>query len=169
MKKTNINKLRNANFLGSWDLEDDSGVIKDIIVTIKGVESKLVFNQRKQKEESVVTLLLEECKPLILNATNRTTLNKVTNTVHVEEMLGKKIQLTAIRGRWFGSLQDAIRVVNVVPSVAIPVDIAKCKLALNEAKTVQDLALIWECLTPEARKTSEVLSEKERLKIALNG
>ena len=167
MSKTHIDKLRNPNYLGGWDLQDENGKTNDIIVTIKEVKSEFVFNQKAQMEEPVLTVFFNECKPIILNATNRKTLKKVTDTSYIEEMAGKRIQLTTKRIKAFGDFHDAIRIVNVVPTVIEKVDIAKCKTTLNEAKTLQELVVKWQSFTAKEQNTTEVLAEKERLKLIL--
>ena len=167
MSKTHIDKLRNPNYLGGWDLQDENGKTNDIIVTIKEVKSEFVFNQKVQMEEPVLTVFFNECKPIILNATNRKTLKKVTDTSYIEEMAGKRIQLTTKRIKAFGDFHDAIRIVNVVPTVIEKVDIAKCKTTLNEAKTLQELVVKWQSFTAKEQNTTEVLAEKERLKLIL--
>ena len=167
MSKTHIDKLRNPNYLGGWDLQDENGKTNDIIVTIKEVKSEFVFNQKEQMEEPVLTVFFNECKPIILNATNRKTLKKVTDTSYIEEMAGKCIQLTTKRIKAFGDFHDAIRIVNVVPTVIEKVDISKCKTTLNEAKTLQELVVKWQSFTAKEQNTTEVLAEKERLKLIL--
>ena len=167
MSKTHIDKLRNPNYLGGWDLQDENGKTNDIIVTIKEVKSEFVFNQKAQMEEPVLTVFFNECKPIILNATNRKTLKKVTDTSYIEEMAGKRIQLTTKRIKAFGEFHDAIRIVNVVPTKIEKVDIAKCKTTLNDAKTLQELVVKWQSFTAKEQNTTEVLAEKERLKLIL--
>ena len=167
MSKTHIDKLRNPNYLGGWDLQDENGKTNDIIVTIKEVKSEFVFNQKAQMEEPVLTVFFNECKPIILNATNRKTLKKVTDTSYIEEMAGKRIQLTTKRIKAFGDFHDAIRIVNAVPTIIEKVDIAKCKTTLNEAKTLQELVVKWQSFTAKEQNTTEVLAEKERLKLIL--
>lgn len=167
--KTHIDKLRNPNYLGGWDLQDENGKTNDIIVTIKEVKSEFVFNQKAQMEEPVLTVFFNECKPIILNATNRKTLKKVTDTSFIEEMSGKRIQLTTKRIKAFGEFHDAIRIVSVVVENAKVevVDIEKCKITLNESKTLNELGEKWGLLTIKEKKTTEVLAEKERLKTVL--
>lgn len=167
--KTHIDKLRNPNYLGGWDLQDENGKTNDIVVTIKEVKSEFVFNQKAQMEEPVLTVFFNECKPIILNATNRKTLKKVTDTSYIEEMAGKRIQLTTKRIKAFGEFHDAIRIVNVVPqSVKVEVvNIEKCKNTLNEAKTLTELVAKWESLTSKEKSTPEVLAKKDELKTVL--
>lgn len=169
MSKTHIDKLRNPNYLGGWDLQDENGKTTDIVVTIKEVKSEFVFNQKAQMEEPVLTVFFNECKPIILNATNRKTLKKVTDTSYIEEMAGKRIQLTTKRIKAFGEFHDAIRIVNAVPQnvKAEVVDVEKCKKTLNEATTLSQLVEKWNSLTPKEKTTSEVLAEKEHLKTVL--
>jgi len=165
--KTHIDKLRNPNYLGGWDLQDENGKTNDIIVTIKEVKSEFVFNQKAQMEEPVLTVFFLECKPIILNATNRKTLKKVTDTSYIEEMSGKRIQLTTKRIKAFGDFHDAIRIVATAPTTIEKVDIEKCKLTLNGSKTLSELVTNWESLTSKEKATSEVLAEKDRLKLIL--
>lgn len=167
--KTHIDKLRNPNYLGGWDLQDENGKTTDIVVTIKEVKSEFVFNQKAQMEEPVLTVFFNECKPIILNATNRKTLKKVTDTSYIEEMAGKRIQLTTKRIKAFGEFHDAIRIVNVVVANAKveTVDIEKCKTVLNASKTLSELGEKWNSLTAKEKNTSEVLAEKDRLKSLL--
>lgn len=167
--KTHIDKLRNPNYLGGWDLQDENGKTKDIIVTIKEVKSEFVFNQKAQMEEPVLTVFFNECKPIILNSTNRKALKKVTNTSYIEEMAGKRIQLTTKRIKAFGEFHDAIRIVNVVVENAKieVVNIEKCKVTLNESKTISELIVNWDKLTVKEKNNTEVLAEKERLKTVL--
>jgi hypothetical protein len=61
---TNINKLRNPNYLGGWDLQDASGKTVDIIVTIKEVKQEETFNQKSQSMEPVLTVYFQEVKPI---------------------------------------------------------------------------------------------------------
>ena len=169
MSKTHIDKLRNPNFLGGWDLQDENGKTTDIIVTIKEVKSEFVFNQKAQMEEPVLTVFFNECKPIILNATNRKTLKKVTETSYIEEMAGKRIQLTTKRIKAFGEFHDAIRIVNIIPQdvKAEVVDSEKCKKTLNEATTLSELVEKWNSLNHKEKTAAEVLAEKERLKTVL--
>lgn len=162
--KTHIDKLRNPNYLGGWDLQDENGKTTDIIVTIKEVKSEFVFNQKAQMEEPVLTVFFNECKPIILNATNRKTLKKVTETSYIEEMAGKRIQLTTKRIKAFGEFHDAIRIVASAPAQVVQVDIENCKKILSASKTIDELVNNWNSLTAKEKTTAEVLAEKERLK-----
>jgi hypothetical protein len=167
---THIDKLRNPNYLGGWDLLDANGKTVDRIVTIKEIKNEMVFQQKSQLEEQVITVFFNECKPIILNATNRKTLKKVTGTEYIEQMIGKKIQLTTKRIKAFGEFHDAIRITTNKPeniTQAKPIDIEVCKSKLGKATSRAELILAWDSLTNAERNTTEILAEKERLKTIL--
>jgi len=163
---THIDKLRNPNYLGGWDLLDENGKTVDRVVTIKEIKNESVFNQKDQSEQQVITVFFQECKPIILNATNRKALKKVTKTEYIEEMVGKKIQLTTKKIKAFGEMHDAIRIVTTAPTEINnkPVDISLCKVNLGKCKNREELVSAWESLTQAEKNTPEILAEKERLK-----
>lgn len=167
--KTHIDKLRNPNYLGGWDLIDSTGKTVDIIVTIKNIKNESVFNQKNQIEEQVITLFFEECKPIILNATNRKSLKKVTETEYIEDMIGKKIQLTTKRIKAFGEFHDAIRIANSKPSdiIAKPLNVQECKDKLNKCENLSKLQECWLSFTTQEQNNSEILAEKDKLKTIL--
>ena len=170
---TNINKLRNPNYLGSWDLQDNTGKTTDIIVTIKTIKQDEVFDQKTGQMGLELTVHFVEVKPIILNATNRKTLIKVTETEFIEQMVGKKIQLTTQRGKWFGEYHDAIRIVNKKSSQLMtattpkPVDEADCIARLEKADSVAILGQIWTSLTAQEKANVVVFAKKEELKLKL--
>lgn len=167
--KTHIDKLRNPNYLGGWDLLDQNGKTIDKIVTIKEIKAEHVFDQKSNSEQQVITVYFNECKPIILNATNRKTLKKVTGTEFIEDMAGKKIQLTTKKVKAFGEIHDAIRIVSSVPATQTvkPVNVSECINKLNTSKTLEQLADNWNSLTSEEKSTPEVLARKEQLKTEL--
>lgn len=167
--KTHIDKLRNPNYLGGWDLLDENGKTIDKIVTIKEIKNESVFNQKDQSEQQVITLFFNECKPIILNATNRKTLKKVTETEYIEDMIGKKIQLTTKKIKAFGEIHDAIRIVASKPSdlTAKPIDVKACIDKLKTSKTLAELQTAWDSLNANEKATTEIIAEKDRLKSIL--
>jgi len=171
--KTHIDKLRNPNYLGGWDLLDENGKTVDRIVTIKEIKNESVFNQKSQDEQQVITLFFNECKPIILNATNRKTLKKVTETEYIEDMVGKRIQLTTKKIKAFGEMHDAIRIVATKVgagsgSVDVkPVDAKICIDKLEASQTLADLQTNWLALTSAEQNNAEVLACKDRLKTTL--
>jgi DNA-binding protein len=167
--KTHIDKLRNPNYLGGWDLIDENGKTIDKVVTIKEIKNESVFNQKNQEEQQVITVFFNECKPIILNATNRKVLKKVTGTEYIEDMVGKKIQLTTKKIKAFGEVHDAIRIVASAPNEinSKPVDVASCIAKLKASKTLLELQTNWSALNQKEQSTSEVIAEKDKLKAEL--
>ena len=165
--KTHIDKLRNPNYLGGWDLLDEHGKTIDKIVTIKEIKNESVFNQKDQSEQQVITIFFNECKPIILNATNRKTLKKVTGTEYVEEMIGAKIQLTTKKIKAFGEMHDAIRIVASKPVEQKPIDLGAVKTKLNNSKTLLELQANWSGLTQQEQSNVEVIALKDKLKTEL--
>jgi len=169
--KTHIDKLRNPNYLGGWDLLDENGKTVDRIVTIKEIKNESVFNQKSQDEQQVITVFFNECKPIILNATNRKMLKKVTDTEYIEDMVGKRIQLTTKKIKAFGEMHDAIRIVSVKVGANAeikPVDVKACNSKLEASKTLAELQTNWSALTSAEQNNAEVLATKDRLKTILN-
>lgn len=108
--KTHFKKLKNPDYLGSWDLADANGNFKNKIVTISKVEKKMVHDGRGNQEECV-TVSFNECKPMVMNSTNLKTIHKSTGSPYIEDWVGKKIELTVEKVKAFGDIHDALRVV----------------------------------------------------------
>ena len=108
--KTHFKKLRNPDYLGSWDLADANGVFKNRILTIKEVKKEMVHDGKGGKDECV-TVLFHESKPMIMNSTNLKTIHKTLDTPYIEDWEGKKIEITVEKVKAFGEIHDALRVV----------------------------------------------------------
>lgn len=110
MSKTHFKKLRNPDYLGSWDLADENGNFKKKIVTISDVKKKMVHDGKGGKEECI-TVHYKECKPMIMNSTNLKTIHKSLGTPYIEDWIGKKIEIEVQKVMAFGEVHDALRVV----------------------------------------------------------
>lgn len=108
--KTHFKKLKNPDYLGSWDLADNSGNFRNKIVTISKVEKKMVHDGKGGQEECV-TVSFQECKPMIMNSSNLKTISKLLDTPYIEDWESKKIELTVQKVKAFGEVHDALRVV----------------------------------------------------------
>ena len=106
MEKTHYKKLRNTNFLGSWDLPQG----KDLVTTITKVENQEVFNPSDNSKEEVVVIELQGIKPLIANATNCKNIAKACKSDYIEDWVGKTIALYSTKVKAFGDVVDAVRV-----------------------------------------------------------
>lgn len=160
--KTHFKKLRNTNYLGSWDLMDDNGVTTNKVVTISGTKKEAVHDGKGGTEDCVV-VSFNECKSIVANATNLKAIQKITSSPFIEDWVGHKIELTTKKVRAFGDVHDAIRVVPV--SVAAPK--VEPKVQMNNCKTLVELQNVWLGLTKEQKETKELIDLKETLKTTL--
>lgn len=110
--KTHWRKLKDTNYLGSWDVVD-----KELILTIKAIETKEVKSPDGKTEELPVMSFKEDYKPMILNATNFKAIQKAYNSPYVEDWLGKKIAIYISSVKAFGSVVDALRIKPNAPKV----------------------------------------------------
>jgi hypothetical protein len=108
--KTHFKRLKNPDFLGSWDLADQNGNFKNKILTIKEVKKQMVHDGKGNQEECI-TVHFQESKPMIMNSTNLKTINKTMGTPYIEDWVGKKIEITVEKVRAFGEVHDALRVI----------------------------------------------------------
>lgn len=108
--KTHFKKLRNPDYLGSWDLTDQDGNYKNRVLTIKEVKKEMVHDGKGGKDDCV-TVLFQESKPMIMNSTNLKTIHKTLDTPYIEDWVGKKIEVTVEKVKAFGEIHDALRVV----------------------------------------------------------
>jgi hypothetical protein len=108
--KTHFKKLRNPDFLGSWDLADQDGNFKNRILTIKEVTKQMVHDGKGGQEECV-TVKFHESKPMIMNSTNLKTIHKTLGTPYIEDWVGQKIEITVQQVKAFGEIHDALRVI----------------------------------------------------------
>ena len=104
---------KNPNYLGSWDLYDVPA--QEITVTIKNIVDEQVINNG-QKEGCTVAYFEENCKPMILNLTNKKTLAKLYKTKDSAKLVGKRITVGYEKVKAFGKISDALRIKNIVPS-----------------------------------------------------
>ena len=113
--KTHFKKLRNPNYVGSWDLADNDGNYVDKIVTIAETKKEMVHDGKGGQEECTV-VKLKETKPMVANATNLRMISKITGSPYIEDWIGEQIMLTVQKVKAFGEYHDAIRVKKPVVS-----------------------------------------------------
>ena len=97
---------------------------QEITVTIKNIVDEQVINNG-QKEGCTVAYFEENCKPMILNLTNKKTLAKLYKTKDSAKLVGKRITVGYEKVKAFGKISDALRIKNVVPN-APSVQVPKC-------------------------------------------
>lgn len=108
--KTHYKKIKNTNYIGSWDLYDSNGNVIDKVVTITKVEKEKVFDGRGGHEDCPV-IHFKECKPMVANSTNLKMIASLMASDFIEDWTGKQIKLTVKQVKAFGEIHDAIRVI----------------------------------------------------------
>jgi len=112
MELTHWKKLTNPDYLGAYALEPG----KDLIATIKVVNSEMVIGSDGKKEECTVMHFSEKTiKPMILNVTNAKQIAKLLKSPYVEEWTGRKIQIGVEQVKAFGELVEALRIRPFLP------------------------------------------------------
>lgn len=110
--KTHWKKLTNPDYLGVYALEDG----KDMIVTIKNVEQRMIKDPTGKTEECVVAHFEGDVKPMILNKTNLKAIEKALKTPFIEEWSGHNIQLYQELVSAFGTTTWGLRVRDFEPN-----------------------------------------------------
>lgn len=110
---THWKKLTNPNYLGAYSIENG----RDIVLTIKNVSEETVTGTDGKKENCVVCCFDENVKPMILNATNMKTIQKLYKTPYIEDWVGKKIQIGIEKVKAFGEIVEALRVRKNIPQI----------------------------------------------------
>lgn len=103
-------KTTNPNYLGAYAFENG----EELAVLVKDVKIETVQNQQG-KEEKPVMYFEGDVKPLILNSTNMTAIEKATGSPYMDEWVGKKLQLYVTMVPAFGTTTDAVRVREFAP------------------------------------------------------
>ena len=123
MSKTHWKKLHNPDYLGAYALEPG----EDMILTIDYVAQEEITGNGGKKETGMVCHFAEKgCKPMILNATNSKTIEKIHGTPYIEEWHGKQIQIYIASVAAFGDTVEALRVRPFVPQQAVTYTCSDC-------------------------------------------
>lgn len=113
MEKTHYKKLRNPNYIGSYELMT-GGEPKDMVVEI--VKSTKEHIQNGDKKEEAMIVHLKNQKPFIVNSTNAKSIESALGSPYIEDWVGKKITLYVSRIKAFGGWHDALRVRKEAPT-----------------------------------------------------
>ena len=104
---THIKKLANPNYIGSYELMTGDTPTELTVIIEKVVKEPV---QNGDKKEDCTVMYIKGQKPMILNATNRKSLEKATGTPFIERMVGKKVTLHVVKTKAFGDTVDALRI-----------------------------------------------------------
>lgn len=115
--KTHFKKLRNPNYIGSYELMVGNSSI-DLNVTIERAVKEMVQNGDKKEEAMVI--YLKGHKPMIVNSTNAKAISKALNSPFIEDWIGKEITLYVAKIKAFGEFVDALRVKTITAIKQLP-------------------------------------------------
>lgn len=132
MSNVHWRKLINPDYLGAYSLDNGDGTYKNATVTIVSAEQKDVTGPDGTKKKLVIGLK-EFSKPMILNATNARTLQRLYKTPYVNLWVGRQFEVGVESVRVGPSREDALRIKPFVPRAAKPAAI-RCE---NCAEAVQ--------------------------------
>lgn len=107
MEKTHFRKLRNPNYIGSYELMT-GGEPRDLDVEIVRATKENV--QNGDKSEQAMVIYLKNQKPFIVNSTNAKSISSALGSPYIEDWVGKRITLYVSRIKAFGDWHDALRV-----------------------------------------------------------
>jgi hypothetical protein len=142
-KLTHFKKLRNPNYIGSYELMVDENTSIEKIVTIDKVITELV--QNGDKKEMMMVCYFKECKPAILNSTNAKSISKALQSDFIENWQGRQICLFVAKIKAFGEMHDALRIKSVDKVKQLPVlvlnseNFIKCKEAIGTGYTIDQI------------------------------
>lgn len=124
----------NPDYLGAYSLDDGNGKYTDIVATIQYVKVENVTGPDGKKEDCPVAHFSErELKPMILNATNMKTLEKLFRSKYIEDWAGHKIQIGVEQVKAFGDVVDALRIRKYLPREAGSSKCADCEQEVTAA------------------------------------
>lgn len=138
-EKTHWKKLNNPDYLGAYAFQPG----EEKVVTIKEVKRETVFNPSSSgKEECTVAYFVEDVKPMILNATNCKTIQRVWGTPFIEDWKNRKITLRVKKISAFGEMVDAVRVSPDRPEAeTIICEICGKPITPAQGKTAAEIAM----------------------------
>ena len=137
---THWKKLVNPLYIEAYDFQPN----EERIVTIKDVKREMVTGADGKKEECTI-VYFNECKPMILNATNSKSITKLLETPYIEQWVGNSFKLYVTKIKAFGEMVEALRirsekVVKVKPELKIGTpNFENCQAALKAGKTIEDI------------------------------
>ena len=135
--KTHWKNNFDYNYLGSYSLQEG----EEKTLTIKEIKKGEVYNtSTKQKEEKMILHFVENEKPMVLNPTNHSRIESLYATPYIEEWINKKIIIVNEKGKWFGKVQDALRVKMQKPTER---SFAKEEKQLKDCKTLEGLKEVF--------------------------
>jgi hypothetical protein len=139
MGKTHYKKLRNPNYLGSWDLYDTGGNRIEKTFQITGVKKEVLHDGNGGTSDGMV-VMLKDSKPFVCNSTNAKRIAKLVGSSFIEDWVKFPITLKIEEVKAFGQVMDAIRVSTKNAVNKLDIEVTK-KVAL--CNTVDELETLY--------------------------
>ena len=110
--KTHWKKLKNPDYLGSWDFQPG----EEKTLTITGVSIKKVTAPGGKMSDCPVMEFKENVKPLATSsAANAMAMKFITGSNYIEDWPGHKVRLFVLPNvKAFGSIVDAVRIRSMI-------------------------------------------------------
>jgi len=125
-KLTHYKKNLDQEFLGGHDFIDDKGQPFEKTVTIDSIETVLIYEQRKDRDEKKLVLHFKEpVKKMILTNRNQRVVRSVLGTKFSEQWIGKQLTLSTREEVHFDEVMDVLKIVQKDDSKSIAVQIAE--------------------------------------------
>lgn len=100
-------KILDPNFINA---ELIGPVGSERVVTIRDIDFRETYNQKTRAKEQKQSLILDECKPMVLNKTNTKTLIKLFGSSKPADCIGEKIVLYVVDVKVGGEPTTGIRI-----------------------------------------------------------
>ena len=160
--RTHWRKLINPKFLGTYSLDEG----QELVLTIREVKMEITESGRGKKE-SAICYFKENVKPMFLNVTNSTTLEKLYGTPMIELWEGKQFTVYSANTVIKGVATTGLRIRTVLPeTIKKEVFNSKspgwdkaCESLSKGTTTVEKIASFYE-LTEATKKTLTNLVKK---------
>jgi hypothetical protein len=107
---------------------------EDMTVTIVRVEEQQNVQMGGGKKEDLCVCHLAECKPMILNMTNRETLAELFKTPWIEEWPGRRFTVYASKTKFGAKMVDCLRIRPKLPGTKSPLPEDRMEKALDAVK-----------------------------------
>jgi hypothetical protein len=148
------------DYLGSHNLEQG----EEMLLTIAKFEGEEVVQTAEGKSPKQVLYFKENVPKMILNITNGTTISSLYGS-HPDKWIGKQIQVYAASIRAFGKQQEALRVRDFIPKIAVVAD--EWRKKLETAPNLEELKTIWKSFPVSVSSNQNMIAIKDELKSKL--
>ena len=148
------------DYLGSHNLEKG----EEMLLTIDRFEGEEQVTTADGKKIKQVLYFKEAVPKMIMNITNGNIITSLYGS-HPDQWPGKQIQVYAASVKAFGKTQDALRIRDFIPKIAV--NVAAYTEVLSKATTQNELKDIWVKFPTSARNDKDLIAKKDELKAKL--